>query len=51
MTRGGPDIPSMAKAGIVMNLIGLILIPLLLFTVGVRVLDISPGVVPCWALP
>ncbi len=45
------DIPTMAKTGIFINLLGLILIPLLTFTLGVRVLDISPGLVPAWAVP
>ena len=42
---------TMAKTGIVVNLLGLILITLLMFTLGVRVLDISPGTVPVWAVP
>jgi sodium-dependent dicarboxylate transporter 2/3/5 len=45
------DIPTMAKAGFVLNLLGLVLIALLVFTVGPRVLDISPGLVPLWAVP
>jgi sodium-dependent dicarboxylate transporter 2/3/5 len=45
------DIPTMAKTGIVVNLLGLILITLFVFTLGVRVLDISPRAVPVWALP
>jgi len=45
------DIPTMAKTGIAVNLLGLILITLLTFTLGVRVLDISPGLVPLWAVP
>jgi sodium-dependent dicarboxylate transporter 2/3/5 len=45
------DIPTMAKTGIAVNLLGLILITLFMFTVGVRVLDISPGTVPVWAVP
>lgn len=45
------DIPTMAKTGIVMNLLGLILIVLIMFTLGVRVLEISPGLVPAWAIP
>jgi sodium-dependent dicarboxylate transporter 2/3/5 len=45
------DIPTMARTGIVMNLLGLILITLLTFTLGLRVLGISPGVVPSWAVP
>jgi sodium-dependent dicarboxylate transporter 2/3/5 len=45
------DIPTMAKTGIVVNLLGLILIALFLFTVGVRILGISPGTVPPWAVP
>ena len=38
-------------AGFVLNLLGLVLIALLVFTVGPRVLDISPGFVPEWAIP
>ncbi len=45
------DIPTMARTGIAVNLLGLILITLFLFTVGVHVLEISPGIVPAWALP
>jgi sodium-dependent dicarboxylate transporter 2/3/5 len=45
------DIPTMAKAGVVLNLLGLILIVLIMFTFGVRVLDISPVHVPAWAVP
>ncbi len=45
------DIPTMAKTGIAVNLLGLILITLLTFTLGVRVLDISPELVPVWAVP
>ena len=45
------DIPTMAKTGIVVNLLGLILIPLFMFAVGVPVLGISPGIVPPWASP
>jgi sodium-dependent dicarboxylate transporter 2/3/5 len=45
------DIPTMAKTGIAVNLLGLILITLFMFTVGVQVLGISPGTVPPWALP
>ena len=45
------DIPTMAKTGFVMNLLGLVLIALLVFTVGPRVLEISPGFVPPWAVP
>jgi len=45
------DIPTMAKTGIAVNLLGLILITLLMFTLGVRVLGISPGTVPVWAVP
>ncbi len=44
------DIPTMAKTGIVVNLLGALLITLLLFTVGVRVLGIGPGL-PAWAVP
>ena len=45
------EIPTMAKTGIVVNLLGLILITLLTFTLGVRAPDISPGIVPSWAVP
>ena len=45
------DIPTMAKAGIVMNLLGLILIAMVTLTLGVRVLGISSGMVPSWAVP
>ena len=41
----------MAKTGIVLILLGLILIALIMFTVGVQVLDISPALVPAWAVP
>jgi hypothetical protein len=41
----------MAKTGIVVNLLGLILITLFMFAVGVPVLGISPGIVPPWAAP
>jgi hypothetical protein len=33
------------------NLLGLILITLFMFTLGVGVLDISPQIVPLWAVP
>ncbi len=45
------DIPTMAKTGIVVNLLGLVLIPLFVFTFGVPALGISPGTVPPWAVP
>jgi sodium-dependent dicarboxylate transporter 2/3/5 len=45
------DIPTMAKTGIVLNLLGLILIAMVTLTLGVRVLGISPGMVPSWAVP
>lgn len=45
------DIPTMAKTGIAVNLLGLILITLFVLTVGVHGLGISPGVLPPWAVP
>jgi sodium-dependent dicarboxylate transporter 2/3/5 len=45
------DIPTMAKTGIVMNLLGLLLIAMVTLTLGVRVLGISPGMLPSWAVP
>ena len=37
--------------GEVVNLAVVAMIPLVTFTLGVRVLDISPGTVPVWAVP
>lgn len=45
------DIPTMAKTGIAVNLLGIVLITLFLFVLGLPVLGISPGVVPPWAVP
>jgi sodium-dependent dicarboxylate transporter 2/3/5 len=45
------DIPTMAKTGLAVNLLGLILITLFTFTLGVRVLGVSPGTLPMWATP
>jgi sodium-dependent dicarboxylate transporter 2/3/5 len=44
------DIPTMARTGIVVNLLGLALITFILFSVGIQVLGISPGEVPAWAV-
>ena len=45
------DIPTMAKTGIAVNLLGMVLITFFMFAVGVPILGISPGVVPPWAVP
>jgi sodium-dependent dicarboxylate transporter 2/3/5 len=44
-------IGKMIKAGIALNLIGLVLIAGLILTVGLAVFQIDPNVYPAWAAP
>ncbi|MEA2062509.1 MAG: DASS family sodium-coupled anion symporter [Gemmatimonadota bacterium] len=43
-------IPQMARAGLWMNLIGVVLVTLLVYTLGLTVFNIDPGMVPEWAV-
>ena len=43
------SVGEMARAGIFLNLIGVLLITVVVFTVGLAVFDIDPGVLPEWA--
>ena len=47
---GWVRIPQMARIGLWLNLIGVVLITLLVYTLGLFVFDIDPSVVPAWAL-
>ena len=42
-------IAEMVRAGIILNLIGALMIATVVYTIGLVVLDIEPGVVPDWA--
>ena len=42
-------IAEMARAGIVLNLLGAVVIASIVYTVGLVVFDIDPAVVPSWA--
>ncbi len=46
---GWVRIPQMARAGLWLNLIGVVLVTVAVYTVGLAVFDIDPGVVPQWA--
>jgi solute carrier family 13 (sodium-dependent dicarboxylate transporter), member 2/3/5 len=46
---GWVRIPQMARAGLWLNLIGIVLVTIAVYTVGLAVFDIDPGVVPEWA--
>jgi sodium-dependent dicarboxylate transporter 2/3/5 len=46
---GRITVADMAKVGIVINLIGVVVITAIFYTVGVAVFGIEPGVVPEWA--
>ena len=48
---GRISIPQMAKAGILLNLIGVVLVTLLVYFVAVPFLDITLGEMPAWAAP
>jgi sodium-dependent dicarboxylate transporter 2/3/5 len=43
-------IPQMARAGIFMNLIGAVLVTLIVYTLGLVVFNIDPGLPPEWAV-
>jgi solute carrier family 13 (sodium-dependent dicarboxylate transporter), member 2/3/5 len=43
-------IPQMARAGIWLNLIGVVLVTLVVYTLGLVVFNIDPGTVPDWAV-
>lgn len=45
------DVATMARAGLRLNLLGLILIPLFLFASGFDFLRVSTAVMPSWAVP
>lgn len=45
------DVATMARAGLVLNLVGLVLIPLVLFVVGFDLLQVSTTAMPAWATP
>lgn len=42
-------IAEMARAGIILNLIGALVIATVVYTIGLVVFGIEPGVVPDWA--
>jgi len=46
---GWVTIPRMARAGLVMNLVAAAVISIVVYFIGIRVFDITPGVVPAWA--
>ncbi len=46
---GWVRIPQMARAGLWLNLIGIVLVTIVVYTIGLSVFDIDPGVVPEWA--
>ena len=41
----------MVKVGFILNVIGIILIPLVFYTISLPILHIDPGVLPAWAIP
>ena len=43
-------IPQMARIGLILNFIGIILVTILVYTVGTSVFNIDPNVVPDWAI-
>ena len=43
------SIAEMARAGIVLNLVGALVIAVIVYTLGLAVFDIDPAVVPVWA--
>ena len=43
------SIPEMARAGIVLNLFGALVIASVVYTLGLVVFDIDPSTVPAWA--
>ncbi|MGD8394024.1 MAG: SLC13 family permease [Candidatus Eiseniibacteriota bacterium] len=48
---GEVDMGSMMRAGILLNLIGIVLITLSMFLIGTAVFGIDPAQLPAWALP
>jgi sodium-dependent dicarboxylate transporter 2/3/5 len=46
---GWVRIPDMARAGFALNLIGVLLVTVAVYTLGLVIFDIDPGVVPEWA--
>lgn len=45
------DVATMARAGLLLNLVGLVLIPLLLFAAGFDLLQVPTTAMPQWAVP
>ncbi len=48
---GRVKIADMARVGIFINFIGILVIAILFYLIGAAVLEIEPGVVPAWAVP
>jgi sodium-dependent dicarboxylate transporter 2/3/5 len=46
---GYVTVPQMARAGIVLNLVGVVLVVLLTYFVVIPMLNITPGILPAWA--
>lgn len=42
--------PDMARAGVIINFVGILIVTLVFYTIGIAVFDIDPGVVPDWAV-
>lgn len=45
------DVATMARAGLLLNLVGLVLIPFVLFAAGFDLLQVSTATMPGWAAP
>jgi sodium-dependent dicarboxylate transporter 2/3/5 len=48
---GEVKMADMMRAGIIMNLIGVVLVTAVMYGLGLTIFGIDPGIVPAWALP
>ncbi len=48
---GHVTVPQMARAGFLLNLVGIVLITTVVYTIGLQVFDISLDALPVWATP
>ncbi len=42
-------LPEMVRVGVILDLIGIVIVLILMYTIGLHVFSISPGVLPAWA--
>jgi sodium-dependent dicarboxylate transporter 2/3/5 len=48
---GHVTVPQMARAGFLLNLAGIVIVTVVMYTIGLRVFDISLDGMPVWANP